>query len=139
VTSGWPTFWTRAWASFPAFVVCGRPPISHSPVSSASRSPTRSSIGRMRRALGGAGSDFFVGRGLAVLVEPARSPNLTPQRERLPELNADLSPLLRAPARDAAYAQDAVYAEPRVPEASVGVVHSLRQDVRRDRLSVYSL
>jgi hypothetical protein len=34
VTSGWPIFLTRTWASFPAFDVYGRPTTSHSPVSS---------------------------------------------------------------------------------------------------------
>jgi hypothetical protein len=41
------------------------------------------------------------------LVEPARKPNLTPQLERLPELDADMSPRLRAPARVQHHPQDA--------------------------------
>ena len=57
------------------------------------------------------------------LIEPAGAPDLTPQRERLPELDADLSPRHRAPARLQHHAQDAVDAESRVPEAGVGVVH----------------
>jgi hypothetical protein len=56
------------------------------------------------------------------LVEPARPPDLTPECERLPELDADLGPRLRAPARMEHHAQDAVDAEPRVPEAGVGAV-----------------
>jgi len=37
--AGWPTLWTRAWASFPPAAVYGRPMTSHSPVSSERRSP----------------------------------------------------------------------------------------------------
>src|SRR4029453_15484725 len=39
------------------------------------------------------------------------------------ELHTDLSPRLRAPARVQHHAQNAVDAEPGVPEAGVGVVH----------------
>ena len=56
-------------------------------------------------------------------VEPPRAPDLTPERERFPELDADVLPRLRAPARVQHHAQDAVDTEPRVPEAGVGVVH----------------
>ena len=49
--------------------------------------------------------------------------NLAPQRERSPELDPDLRPRLRAPARVEHRAQDAVDAEPGVPKARVGVVH----------------
>ena len=60
----------RTCASFPAFVVDGRPMISYSPVSSVRRSPTWSCIGRMRAVLevgnGGCASPlpsrFFSGR-----------------------------------------------------------------------------
>ena len=62
-------------------------------------------------------------RSVKGLVEPARAPDLTPQRERLPELDPDLRPRLRAPARGEHHAQNAVDAEPGVPEAGVGVVH----------------
>jgi hypothetical protein len=61
--------------------------------------------------------------GQACLVEPARPPDLTPERERPPELDTDDSPRLRTPARVQHHAQDAVDAEPGVSEASVGVVH----------------
>src|SRR4029453_5472973 len=57
------------------------------------------------------------------LVEPACAPDLTPQRKRLPELDPDHSPRLRAPPRVQHRAQDAVDAEPGVPEAGVGVDH----------------
>src|SRR2546425_13306191 len=57
------------------------------------------------------------------LVEPLRAPYLAPQRERLPELGLDLRPCLRAPALVEHCAQEAVDAEPRVTEASVGVAH----------------
>ena len=53
-------------------------------------------------------------------VEPPRAPDLAPERERSPELEPDLSPRLRAPARVQHHAQDAVDAEPGVPEAGVG-------------------
>jgi len=53
------------------------------------------------------------------LVELARAPNLTPQHERLLELESDLSPRLRAPVRVEHHAQDAVDAEPEVPEAGL--------------------
>src|SRR5947207_1345636 len=52
-----------------------------------------------------------------------RPPNLAPQRDRSPELDPDLRPRLRAPARGQHHAQDAVDAEPGVPETGVGVVH----------------
>jgi hypothetical protein len=52
-----------------------------------------------------------------------RAPDRTPQRERPPEFNPDLRPRLRAPVRVQHHAQDAVDAEPGMPEASVGVVH----------------
>jgi hypothetical protein len=48
--------------------------------------------------------------------------NLTPQHERLLELDADLSLRLGAPARVQHHPQDTVDAEPGVPEAGVGVV-----------------
>ena len=51
---------------------------------------------------------------------PARL-NLTPQRERLFELGLYVRPRLRAPARVQHHAQDAVNAEPEVPEAGVNV------------------
>src|SRR5437899_3210909 len=58
------------------------------------------------------------------LVEPPRAPDLTPQRERLLELDADVLPRLRAPALVQDRAQDAVDAEPGgCSEAGVGVVH----------------
>ena len=57
------------------------------------------------------------------LVEPVGVPDLTPQRERLLELGLDL-PRLRAPVLVQHRVQDAVDAEPGMPEASVGVVHS---------------
>jgi hypothetical protein len=63
------------------------------------------------------------------------SPDLAPQLERSLELDPDLSPGLRAPVRAQHHAQDAVDAEPRVPEAGVGVVHfvflALVQDSHR--------
>jgi hypothetical protein len=51
-----------------------------------------------------------------------RAPDLATQRERSPELDSDLRPRFRAPARVRHHAQDSVDAEPRVPEA--GVVHT---------------
>ena len=57
------------------------------------------------------------------LVEPARAPDLTPQRERPLELDTDHSPRLRAPARVQHHAQDGVDAEPEMLE--VGIVHFL--------------
>ena len=67
-------------------------------------------------------------RGGAVtsLVEPPRAPNLAPERERPPELDPDHGPRLRDPARMQHHAQDAVDAEPGVPEAGVGLVHLAR-------------
>src|SRR5439155_27386851 len=50
--------------------------------------------------------------------------NLAPQRERPPELDPDLRPRLRAPVRVQHHAQDAVDAEPGVPEG-VGVAFSV--------------
>ena len=47
----------------------------------------------------------------------------TPQRKRVPELDPDLPPRLRAPALVQHRAQDAVDAEPGMPEAGVDVVH----------------
>jgi hypothetical protein len=65
---------------------------------------------------------LFWGRGLAkTSVEPPRAPDLAPKRERLRELNSDLRPRLRAPARLQHHAQNAVDAEPEVPEAGVGL------------------
>src|SRR2546428_10123185 len=57
------------------------------------------------------------------LVKPSRAPDLAPQRQRLLELGLDLWPRLRAPARTEHDPDDAVDAEPRVPEAGGGVVH----------------
>src|SRR6266566_6283285 len=54
-----------------------------------------------------------------------RPPNLAPQRDRSPELDPDLSPRLRAPARVQHHTQHAVDAEPGVPEAGVGVAFSV--------------
>ncbi len=51
---------------------------------------------------------------------------LNRQRERLRELGLDLRPRLRAPTLVQHRTQDAVDAEPRVPEAGVGVVHFSR-------------
>ncbi len=45
-----------------------------------------------------------------------RAPDLAPQRERPLELDSDLRPRLRAPVRVQHHAQDAVDAEPRMPE-----------------------
>src|SRR4029453_3792539 len=56
------------------------------------------------------------------LGEASRSPNLTPQRERLPELDPDQRLRLRASVRVQHHAQDAVDAEPGMPEAGVGGV-----------------
>jgi hypothetical protein len=50
-----------------------------------------------------------------------RTPDLAPERERPPELDANLRPRLRAPARVQHHAQDTVDAEPGVPEAGVGL------------------
>ena len=55
------------------------------------------------------------------LLEPARAPDLTPQRERSPELDPELRPRLRAPSLVQHRAQDTVDPKPRVPEALVGV------------------
>src|SRR2546428_13334749 len=55
------------------------------------------------------------------LVKPSRAPDLAPQRQRLLELGLDLWPRLRAPARTEHDPDDAVDAEPRVPEAGGGV------------------
>src|SRR5437016_5206716 len=56
-------------------------------------------------------------------VELPRPPDLVPKRERLLELGLDLRPRLGAPARVQHHAQDAVDAEPGMPETGVGVVH----------------
>jgi len=61
----------------------------------------------------------------ALLVEPPRAPNLTPQRERLRELGLHLRPGLGAPVLVQHRAQDTVDAKPRVPEALVGVALSV--------------
>src|SRR6266849_168830 len=58
-----------------------------------------------------------------LLVEPPRALDLTLQREGLLERGLDLRPRLRAPALVQHRTQDAVDAEPGVPEARVGVVH----------------
>ena len=50
------------------------------------------------------------------LVEPPRAPDLTLQRERFRELGLDLRPRLRAPACVEHHAQNAIDAEPGVPE-----------------------
>src|SRR5207249_5410147 len=50
-------------------------------------------------------------------VEPPRATDLTPERERLLELEADLSPRLGAPPRVQHHAQDAIDLEPGVPLA----------------------
>src|SRR5262249_59697558 len=52
-------------------------------------------------------------------LEPPRATNFAPQRQRPPELDADDEPFLRAPARVQHHAQDAVDAEPGMPEAEV--------------------
>jgi hypothetical protein len=52
--------------------------------------------------------------------QPPRAPDLAPQRERSLELDTDLRPCLRAPARAQYHAQDAVDTAPGVPEAGVG-------------------
>src|SRR5207245_10257991 len=54
---------------------------------------------------------------------PARAPDLTAERERPPELDSDLRPRLRAPVRMEHHTQNAVDAEPGMPETGVGVVH----------------
>src|SRR5262249_2446325 len=51
------------------------------------------------------------------------APDLAPQRERLPELDPDLRPRLRAPVLVEHHTQHAVDAEPGAPEAGVGGVH----------------
>jgi hypothetical protein len=56
--------------------------------------------------------------GRVLMDEPPRAPDLAPQRERFPQLDADLSPRLGAPARVQHHAQHAVDAEPGVPEAA---------------------
>ena len=53
------------------------------------------------------------------LVKPSRAPDLAPQRQRLLELGLDLWPRLRTPARLHHHAQDAVDAEPGVPQALI--------------------
>src|SRR5437870_7334681 len=49
------------------------------------------------------------------------APNLTPQRDSSPKLDPDLRPRLRAPSLVQHHAQDAIDAEPGVPEAGVDV------------------
>jgi hypothetical protein len=68
------------------------------------------------------------------LIEPARAPDLAPERECLPELDADLSPSFRAPARVQHHAQDAGDAESRVSEACFGSGRSLLESVRCMRM-----
>src|SRR4029453_16461107 len=58
--------WTRAWPSRPPAVLYGGAMTSHSPVSLARRSPTRSSIGRIFVSPAACGSCFLEGRGLAM-------------------------------------------------------------------------
>ena len=55
--------------------------------------------------------------------EPPRTPDLAPQRDRLPEFDPDLGPRLRAPVGAQHHAQGAVDAEPGMPEAGVDAVH----------------
>jgi hypothetical protein len=59
-----------------------------------------------------------------------RAPDLAPQRERPLELDADLRPGFRAPMLVQHYSEDAVDAEPGVPEAGVGVGHRARRKLR---------
>jgi hypothetical protein len=56
------------------------------------------------------------------LVEPARAPDLTPQRERLPELDSDHGPRLGVPARVQHHAQDAVDAELACSRESAAII-----------------
>jgi hypothetical protein len=100
----------------PPPVVYGRARTCHSPLSSTSRSPIRSCVGR---SLARAGDLALLlgARPRHGLVEPPRAPDLAPQRERAPELDPDLRPRPRTPARLQHPAQDAVDAEPGVPEA----------------------
>ena len=51
-----------------------------------------------------------------------RAPDLAPQRDRSLELDPDLGPRLRAPARLQHRAQDAVDTEPRMPEVGVSAM-----------------
>src|SRR5713101_1538679 len=75
--AGWSIFRTRAWTIFPPTVLCGRPTTSHSPVSSANRSPTWSCISKTVRVAGGAGSGFCSGRGLAIQTTPAQEKRIS--------------------------------------------------------------
>src|SRR5712671_6037732 len=75
--AGWSILWTRAWTIFPPAVLYGRPTTSHSPVSSAKRSPTSSCIGRTVRVAGGAGSGFISGRGLTIPTTPAQEKRIS--------------------------------------------------------------
>ena len=52
-------------------------------------------------------------------MKPPRAPDLAPQRERTPELDTDDGPRLGAPSRAEHHAQDAVDAEPGVPQALI--------------------
>src|SRR5438132_2559119 len=55
------------------------------------------------------------------LLEPPGTLDLAPQCERSLELDSDLRPRLGAPVRMEHHAQDAIDAEPGMPEAGVGV------------------
>jgi hypothetical protein len=64
-------------------------------------------------------------------VESPRAPDLAPQRECPPELDADDEPFLRAPAWLQHHAQDAVDAELRVPETHAVQLFNQVQSVGR--------
>jgi hypothetical protein len=114
VTSGWPTLLTRTWASSPCIrrVRATRDLPRSGLVDEPGADPE---LDRKDPLLGGLPR--------RILTLPSRAPDLTLQRERLPELDAHHSPHVRAPPRVEHHAQHAINAEPGVPEASVGVVH----------------
>ena len=68
------------------------------------------------------------------LVEPPRLSNLASSGDRPPELDADDEPRLCVPSRLQHHAQDAVDAEPGVPEA--GVVHLGARSMSQTKASV---
>src|SRR5215468_3061893 len=64
--------WTRAWTILPPAVLYGGAITSHSPLSSARRSPTRSSIGRILLSAADFCSRFLELRGVAAPGEISR-------------------------------------------------------------------
>src|SRR5215470_10116869 len=74
---GSPILWTRAWIIRPPVVLYGGRITSHSPVSSARRSPTWSSVGRILGSAAACGLRFFSEGDLAIRLVSRRRPRGT--------------------------------------------------------------